>query len=226
MLVVIAIIAILASMLTPSLVKARMRALGINCLNNEKQMGTAATMYSVDFGYYPNQEWDHQIAPYAGYDANSDVGPKLLRCPGAVEKTNRGGDLDVTYSLSGAYGDWKAYNVYVGFGHNIFNTEKPQPRVKDSAVRRHGEKAVFVEYWDDDQQQVKLGKSQLNDRTVIFVHDGLSAVVYADGHGDLSNWSFASKFGSNWPTYRFHTAESKDAPASYTFFPTIDKPNR
>ena len=63
LLIVIAIIAILASMLLPVLDKAKVRGQEANCINNQKQLITAWVMYATDNSdYCVGNEWHDEKA--------------------------------------------------------------------------------------------------------------------------------------------------------------------
>ncbi|MCI0539497.1 MAG: DUF1559 domain-containing protein [Verrucomicrobiales bacterium] len=94
LLVVIAIIGVLASLLLPSLSKAKAAAKNTFCKNNLRQLGIALNLYTTDFERYPaagfpltlpnglftvpylsETPWFHVVLTYAGDNAD------LLYCP-------------------------------------------------------------------------------------------------------------------------------------------------
>src|ERR1017187_1655248 len=90
LLVVIAIIAILAAMLLPVLSKAKLKAQGIGCMNNHKQLALAWRLYSDD---------NKDVLPYAS-TANSVAAPP----------NNNPNDPN-NYAWSGAHMDWQQGNL-------------------------------------------------------------------------------------------------------------------
>ena len=90
LLVVISIIALLISILLPSLKQARQAAIQVNCLSKLRQLGASVHVYGQDWkqhlpvgmwdrdgdGFYETEAFEHGLIPYTAWNA------EVWECPG------------------------------------------------------------------------------------------------------------------------------------------------
>ncbi len=177
LLVVIAIIAILAAMLLPALTRAKLKAHGVACMNNHRQLALAWRMYTEDnndvllfasndppkdFNQYVwcNGKMDFDAANASNWDPTKDIMKSLMfpycgkhldiwRCPADHSKVN--GKLRVRTM---------AMNVYLGgFAGKAYNTGNMNTCIvytKFSQLSLPGASKLFL-FLDEREDAINYG---------------------------------------------------------------------
>ena len=175
LLVVIAIIGILASLLLPSLGKARKKSQQAVCLSQQKQIGTAIYLYVDDNEYMPSAShssqtsrlgWKVHVASYlntTGYGSGGGSAP--FRCPNS--------ELGTGYTNQEA---GTAYNI--NFGDDRFST---RPAVKMVEIQSPSDTGVIADSVDGSDWVI-ASKLLPSENAVGYRHNGGLNVWWADGH--------------------------------------------
>lgn len=210
LMVVVAIIAILAAILLPVLAQAQLRAKRIQCLNNIRQLGIAAQVYTGDnsdfypYAYYfdfaNNVEYCWDFTTYFGSNARTVPGvlwqgqtnPQIQQCPSYTGSANW---------IDNPYTGYNYNTSYIGHGQGESANDPtgqgiPIP-AKSTAVMHPAKTALFGDgqYSAGANKFMRApwpnpGDANFSGRysgTQGFRHAGLSNVSFCDGHAE--SWS-------------------------------------
>jgi prepilin-type N-terminal cleavage/methylation domain-containing protein/prepilin-type processing-associated H-X9-DG protein len=214
LLVVMAIIAILAAMLLPSLSKAKQKAIAINCTHNMKQCAIAFNMYETDYdgylitqGVYWGEGENHgNSIPYRGVysdDAAYDILGEGFRlgyyrsgvdeCPAAKTNLSQWNSMGYTYAMplsSALYGANEKAVAYKNDRYCILRMENCD--IEPSKIWIQSDSAFFM---DPTRGRRYVYSTEHNEDSFCTRHLGKGNQLFEDGHvSAMSGFEMAESF--------------------------------
>ena len=188
LLVVVAVAALLVSILLPALASVRASGRAALCISNLRQMSIAAQRYALEYRFFPpairwdlddgvvNLAWDwyttwdgRLISPGPLWSFTDDP-DRVQQCPSYHGTTNFGGDPHTGYNYNTTYvggeGQW-----------NYWGWDNFRPGVRYGACRRTGRVAIFGDGGTVGGVANKFMRAPMNTDTV----DGNLQLVYGGG---------------------------------------------
>jgi prepilin-type N-terminal cleavage/methylation domain-containing protein/prepilin-type processing-associated H-X9-DG protein len=208
LLVVIAVIAILASMLLPALNRAKSKAEGIFCLNNTKQLLVAWHIYADDH--------DGSLAYNVGGNGIRGIAPntKLNWVDNIMSwDTSNSDNTNLTTIIDASLGRYAgSVGIYRCPGDKVLS-DKQRKAGWSGRIRSYSMNAMV----GDAGEVSKSGVNQNNPGYVQFfkvtaIPQPYRIFIFLDEHPDSINDGY---FLNKWPTPPYNDREWIDLPASY-----------
>ena len=186
LMVVIGIIAILASLLLPALARAKESGKKITCIGNMRQIGYALTQYVGDYNDWvmPNNQNDGSVSVWMALVVklyhNNDISryKTLFLCPSDPAPYDHiwiSGVEKLSYGYNNSTGD---RNMYALYGVERYTYKKVQRVPSDTGMVtevRQSDHGVFMKWYVTDWDPKDLLGNY---------HLASSNVLYMDGHCD------------------------------------------